>query len=89
MTIEIQRLICPPLGDPFHRMPSFHTLQTLTEITDIQKNVLSILEKIVNSAISRDNKALGACYVLGALTLVNNDAAVALPWLYQSFAYFN
>lgn len=89
MSVEIQRLICPPLGDPFHRMPSFHLLQTLNEITEIQKNVLSILEKMVNSAISRDNKALGACYVLGALTLVNNDAASALPWLYQSFAYFN
>jgi len=32
--------------------------------------------------------ALGAYYVLGALTLVNPNAAAALPWLFQSVAYF-
>ena len=89
LTNEVQRLICPPLGDPFHRTPSFHVLQNYNEINEIQKIVLSILEKLVNSAINRDNKALGAYYVLGGLTLVNNQAAEALPWLYQSFAYFN
>jgi len=86
---EIQRLICPPSGDPFHRIPSFHVLQNYNEIIEIQKIVLTILEKLVNSAISRDNKALGAYYVLGAITLVNVEAAEALPWLYQSFVYFN
>ena len=40
------------------------------------------------AGINQDNKALGACYVLGALTIVNENAATALPWLYQSFSYF-
>jgi hypothetical protein len=41
----------------------------------------------VNSGIDRDNKCLGAYYVLGALTLVSEDAATSLPWLYQAVCY--
>ena len=53
-------------------------------IFNIQKMILPILEKLVNSGLEQDNKALGAYYVLGALTLVNENAASTLPWLYQS-----
>ena len=35
-----------------------------------------------------EHKALGAYYVLGALTIVNETAATSLPWLFQSFSYF-
>ena len=52
-----------------------------------KKNVLDVLEKFINSGIDRDSKALGAFYVLGALTLVNSNAAIALPWLYQAVCY--
>ena len=47
-----------------------------------------LLNKLINSGVNQDNKALGACYVLGALTIVNAQAAASLPWLYQSFSYF-
>ena len=30
-------------------------------------------------------KYLGVCYVLGALTTVSHDCAIALPWLYSAF----
>ncbi len=53
----------------------------------MQKFIIDILEKLVNNNADRDNKSLGAYYVLGALTLVNEEAAQALPWLYQSFNY--
>jgi putative alpha-1,2-mannosidase len=42
------------------------------------------MEKLVNSGINNDNKCLGAYYVLSALTLVNNDAATSLYWLYEA-----
>jgi hypothetical protein len=54
----------------------------------VRKIVLEVLEKIVNSGIDKDSKSLGAYYVLGALTMVNQEAATALPWLYQSVSYF-
>ena len=46
------------------------------------------MEKFVNSGTDNDSKSLGAYYILGALTLVNTDAANALPWLFQSVSYF-
>ena len=50
--------------------------------------ILEILETLVNSGVDRDSKSLGAYYVLGALTLVNESAATSLPWLFQSVSYF-
>ena len=53
----------------------------------LKKNILKMMDKLVSSGIDRDSKALGAYYVLGALTMVNHNAAMALPWLYQSVCY--
>jgi hypothetical protein len=63
-------------------------IHTEVNLCNVQKVVLEILEKLVNTGSDNDSKALGAYYVLGALTLVNDSAATALPWLFQSFAYF-
>ena len=45
--------------------------------------------KIINDFVSlgtADNyKSLGAYYVLGALTLVSQNAASSMPWLFESF----
>ena len=42
------------------------------------------MDALVSNGNSNEDKSLGAFYVLSALTLVNNDAAESLPWLYQS-----
>jgi len=79
--------ICPPNGDPFRNlsMPYIHTEGNMC---NVKKVVLEVLEKLVNNGIDKDSKSLGAYYVLGALTLVNNEAATSLPWLFQSMSYF-
>ena len=87
LTMETKRAICPPLGTPFSAPINFNYLQTTENLDDVRKYVLSILEKFVTSGIDKDNKCLGAYYVLGALTLVSNDAATSLPWLFQAVAY--
>jgi hypothetical protein len=87
LSIEVKRNICPPNGDPFMNLNIYY-LQTEQNMNNVRKVVLEVLEKLVNSGIDRDSKSLGAYYVLGSLTLVNNSAASALPWLYQSFCYF-
>ena len=87
LTLEVKRDICPPIGNPFSRMPNYNILQTLENIDDVRKIILDILEKFVTTGIDKDNKCLGAYYVLGAITLVNNDAATSLPWLYQAVCY--
>lgn len=87
LTSEIKRAICPPNGDPFRNL-SIQYIHIEENIINVRKVVLEILEKLVNSATEKDNKALGAYYVLGCLTLVNTEAATSLPWLFQSFSYF-
>jgi hypothetical protein len=84
---ETKRNICPPNGDPFRNlsMPYIHTEQ---DMNNVKKIILEVLEKLVNSGADSDSKALGAYYVLGALTIVNETAATSLPWLFQSFGYF-
>jgi hypothetical protein len=84
---EVKRNICPPNGDPFRNL-SIQYLHTEAQLFNVKKLVLEIMEKFVNSGINNDSKSLGAYYILGALTLVNNEAATSLPWLFQSFEHF-
>lgn len=84
---DIKRAICPPHGDPFRHL-SIQYINTEENIWNIKKVIMEVMEKFVNSGVDKDNKSLGAYYVLGALTLVNNDAAMALPWLFQSLYHF-
>lgn len=87
ITNETKRAICPPNGDPFRNL-SMNYIITEHDLDNVKKAILDVLEKIVNGGVDRDSKALGAYYILGALTLVNPDAATNIPWLYQSFSYF-
>jgi hypothetical protein len=87
LSIETKRNICHPTGNPFLRMFNFNQLLLVDNMDDIRKSILDILEKFVNSGIDKDSKCLGTYYVLGALTIVNPNAAESLPWLYQAFSY--
>ena len=84
---EIKQNICPPNGDPFRNI-NLSYIMNENDVLNIKKNVLDVLEKFVNNGVDRDSKTLGAYYVLGALTLVNDSAATSLPWLFQSVSYF-
>jgi hypothetical protein len=85
LTQDVRVKICPPSGKPFK--VSLHTLGHITNIEELRQLVLEILETFVFSGIDNDSKSLGTYYVLGCLTLVNNDTAIALPWLFEAFNY--
>jgi hypothetical protein len=85
--METKKAICYPSGNPFLRLPNYNCLQTIENLDEVRKRILEIIENIVNTGIDKDSKCLGAYYVLGALTLVNTDAATSLPWLYQAVCY--
>jgi hypothetical protein len=80
--------ICPPHGNPFHpfNLSNQHVNINLQQmsLTDIRQVTCAILKRVTQSSNSLDMQTLGSMYALIALTLVSNDAAVALPWLYQS-----
>ena len=80
---ETKRNICPPHGNPFIY---FNTQNFYVNINadQLKLSILKVMESLVSNGNSNENKSLGAFYVLSALTLVNNDAAESLPWLYQS-----
>jgi hypothetical protein len=84
---QTKRNICPPLGDPFRNL-SIVYVSTEENLWNVKKVLIEVMEKFVNSGIDKDSKSLGAYYVLGALTLVNSEAATSLPWLFQSVNYF-
>lgn len=86
LTTAVKIQICPPLGNPFIRLPNIYRFHIM-EIDEIRKHILDVLDKFVTSSPNRDNQCLGAYYLLGALTLVSNDAATSLPWLYQAVCY--
>jgi len=87
LSMQVKRCICPPYGDPFRNVGVL--LNREQNIDNIRKMILGVMEKLVYSGMDKDNQSLGAYYVLGALTLVNEDAALSLPWLYQSLNYFS
>ena len=47
------------------------------------------MNNLVNTGINESSRSLGAYYILSALTLVNHDAAEAMPWLYQAVLHNN
>ena len=86
INIETKMQICPPNGRPFYNM----NLNTANQYSfeQLKQKSVEIMDNLVSRGTNKDSKCLGAYYVLGALTIVNADAAEALPWLYQSFGHY-
>lgn len=83
---NMKQAICPPSGNPFSEFPNIVALQSMDEL---RKPILRVMEKMVISGTDKDSQSLGAYYVLGAMTLVSKEAAVAIPWLYEATAFHN
>ena len=84
LDIEVKKEICAPYGNPFR----YININMIIELSyfSLQKTVLSIIEQFIKKGNTPELCNLGASYVLCGLTLVNNQAALALPWLYNSVA---
>lgn len=77
--------ICPPHGNPFKNIINSNI--NILEYIKVKKIALTIIDTMISNGIDEEHRKLGAFYILSALTLVNIDAANALPWLYQSVMY--
>lgn len=87
LTSDVKKNICFPTGNPFSINVNYLTESESTNINYVQYYTLDIINNFITKGNSQDDKSLGAFYVLSALTLVNNDAAHALPWLYESVSH--
>lgn len=81
---EKKHEICPPYGKPFgtELVSAIHN----RTFEYLQKYCLGVMIKLVTLGEDVENRKIGGIYVLGALTIVNNSAATAFPWLFHSFA---
>jgi hypothetical protein len=84
LTQETKRAIVPPSGNPFHsehininNLPQYN-------FTQIKKYSIQIIDLMINKGINQNSCVLGSYYVLCALTMVSNEAAHSLPWLYEA-----
>ena len=82
---ETKLNICPPIGDPFRNTDMLIIRQMSYD--SLQRFSLSCIENLVKMGVNNEYKSLGAIYVLTALTLVSENAATSMPWLYQSVAH--
>ena len=57
---------------------SIHDLQILRSYCYL------VMDQLLNKAQQTEHQCLGSYYILCALTLVNQEVAEAMPWLYQS-----
>jgi len=85
ITIEEKSNIFP-LGNPFAQINISYIRQE-PDLLRLQNYILEFIKIFISGGRSKENKTLASYYVLGALTIVNSDAALALPWLYQSFCH--
>jgi hypothetical protein len=80
---QVKNEICPQ-GNPFLAIHIAELAQI--PFRELQHTILVLMETMVRGGINQSSRYLGSTYVLCALTLVNDTAADALPWLYESVA---
>jgi len=86
LTEDHRKKICYPSGKPFETYNNSQFLYTLS-VNQIHNHFINVFYNLLTKAIDIEHQKLGAYYILGALTIVNSEAANSLSWLYNSFMY--
>jgi hypothetical protein len=81
LSIQQKNAIVPGFTQLFRHPPWALRTQSLATMQKLNMNTIRIL---ITSAVDRNDRILGAMYVVSAITLVNEDARRAYPWLYES-----
>ena len=84
---EMKRKIIPPHGNPFIDI-HMNNLGIYSNFK-LKRTIIKIMERFIITGMDKDAKYLGCQYVLGALTIVSSEAAISLPWMYESFRHQN
>lgn len=87
LTFNIKRHICPR-GNPFRRF-SLNLQVDIIAVNEetLNKYILCVMEEFILYGVTSEYRNLAASYILTCLTLVNEEAAIALPWLYQAASH--
>lgn len=86
LSMSVKRNIYPPNGHPFVDMNGLNI--DLNNDNRLKLDILKIIERLVTKGLTNSDRSLGAYYVLGAFTIVSENARNALPWMYETFGLF-
>jgi hypothetical protein len=94
---EVRHNICPnshiinSLYNPFYNIHPILLQSIYQEAPSIEKGlqnvkhrVLDVIDRMTKYGITEDYRAIAVTFVLSALTLVSQEAAVAMPWLFST-----
>ena len=84
LTPNMRNNICPPHGNPFININMNNVQNFYFPHESLRNMCYIIMNVILFSSNNKDNQTMGALYILTALTIVNSEAAIAMPWLYYS-----
>ena len=76
--------ICPPHGNPFINFNRNNIIHN-ENLLKIRLGLVDIFENMILKSNDNDAQSLGTYYILGAFTIVNPNAAMSMPWLYETF----
>jgi hypothetical protein len=82
-----KKKLCPPYGNPFINIPLRSILDRKYKLSSdhLFQYIHSIFCLLLNNEMNGDEeKKICSIHILISLTLVNQNAANALPWLYNS-----
>ena len=86
INIQQKSKILPPHGNILNFIENSSNLYSFPEKI-LRYKCYNLINALVTRGIDDDSKNLGTIYVLGTLTIINCEAATALPWLYETFNY--
>jgi hypothetical protein len=82
LTLEQKETIVPNyISNLFHHSPRAISRFSAERMKKVN---MGVIKTLITSAADRNDRILGAMYVMSAMTLVNSGARDAYPWLYES-----
>lgn len=84
LTEQTKKEICPHC-DPCVTLNVYEL--SVIPVEELKFRMIKLIDNLIYKGINRDSQFLGASFVLSALTLVNENAAESMPWLYYSVAH--
>lgn len=82
LSIAQKNTIVPGFASRLFRTPRWAVADMA--IDALQRLNLAVIRMMISSATDRNDRILGAMYVVSALTLVCDAARIAYPWLHES-----
>lgn len=82
LSIQQKQLIVPNFVSRLFRFAPWALIDQTTE--SMMRLNMGVIRMLISSAEDRNDRILGAMYVVSALTLVHPQARLAYPWLYES-----